>query len=285
MPDELEDGLRDSILAAAGASLGVGSQLDEDCPTFLHPESLAAEVRAEATRVDGPRIEQLVDALAARDQFISVVSRELRNSVAPMVLLADHFEQTTRGMADSKLPSRVATLRRQLHKFVATIDQIAEVAKLRDGEIELDIAHVDMAAEVADVAVRMREQAAAGGVDLVVEAGQPTHGWWDRARLRQIASHLVSNAIRYGGVGTVEVTVRHRGPDAELEVRDHGPGIGAAELATLFDRLDHPSPRTSGGFGMGLFVVKAVARAMGGGVSVDHAAGGGARFRVLLPRG
>ncbi|MBA3819158.1 MAG: HAMP domain-containing histidine kinase [Deltaproteobacteria bacterium] len=226
-----------------------------------------------------------MDALAARDQFISVVSRELRNSVAPMVLLADHFEQTTRGMADSKLPSRVATLRRQLHKFVATIDQIAEVAKLRDGEIELDIAHVDMAAEVADVAVRMREQAAAGGVDLVVEAGQPTHGWWDRARLRQIASHLVSNAIRYGGVGTVEVTVRHRGPDAELEVRDHGPGIGAAELATLFDRLDHPSPRTSGGFGMGLFVVKAVARAMGGGVSVDHAAGGGARFRVLLPRG
>jgi signal transduction histidine kinase len=101
----------------------------------------------------------------------------------------------------------------------------------------------------------------------------------------QIVTNLLTNAIRYTGGGTVEISVRERDNDAELVVRDHGPGIPPDQIDGLFDRFDHPRSRTSGGFGVGLFVVKAMCTAMHGRVSVHNALDGGACFSVLLPRG
>ncbi len=231
-------------------------------------------------------VQQLADALAARDNFIAAVSHELRNNVAPLILLAEQFEVLGAAMRPEQIATKTALLTRNLRKFVATVDRVTEVAQLRDGKLELELARCDFAAIVRDVVAQLARQAAAGGVELVAIVPSDVIGTWDRARLAQITTSFVTNAIRYGVGGEVEIALVQRGGDAvELSVRDHGPGISAAELPGIFDRFDHRRSRTSGGFGVGLFIAKTLAAAMGGAVHATNAAGGGARFSVVLPRG
>jgi signal transduction histidine kinase len=231
----------------------------------------------------------LTAALAGRDRFIGVVGHELRNSVAPMMLLADQL----RAMAEAPdapplLASRVTMLTRNLGKLVATIDRVAEVSALRRGTLTLAPTIVDLREVVTEVCRDAAREAAAGGVELVLGTGPTVEGSWDRDRLRQVVNNLVSNAIRYSGGGRVELDVLDRGTAGELIVRDHGPGLEPELLARLFEPfapLDRDRTRRSGGFGIGLWVVKTLCTAMQGLVTVENVSGGGARFCVVLPRG
>jgi len=251
-----------------------------------HAEPRAAVLRDATTTEARPQVHELTSALAARDSFIAQVGHELRNSVAPMLLLAEQFATLVNDpQAPPVMASRAAMLTRYLHKFVTTVDRVAEVGDLRRGRLHLEPSRIDLVEVVGDVCRETRREAEAGGTELVFETAGPVLGSWDRVRVKQIVSNLVSNAIRYGGGGgRVELAVRSRGGDAELVVRDHGPGIEPAALAHLFDRFDHDRPRRAGGFGIGLWVVKTLCNAMHGSVTADNGSGGGARFCVILPR-
>lgn len=232
------------------------------------------------------RIDELTTALAARDSFIGLVGHELRNAVAPMLLLAEQFAILAEDPNVSPmLTSRVAMLMRNLNKFVATVDRVAEVADLRRGRLQLDPAAVNLVEVVEEVCRDARREAAAGGAELVIDAPEPVTGRWDRARLRQIVTALVSNAIRYGGGGRIELAIGDRGGDAQLVVRDHGPGLEPATLPHLFERFDHERNRRGGGFGIGLWLVKTLCTAMHGSVTAENDTNGGACFCVVLPRG
>jgi len=237
---------------------------------------------AEVCSPELERVYALADALAARDNFITAISHELRNTVAPLILLAEQFEQLA--APDSPLTSKLVMLTRNLRKFVATVDRVTEVAQLREGNFTLDLAMVDLTAVVADTTLHLKQLAVAGGVELIVHAPGPVFGRWDRVRLAQIVSNLVTNAIRYGIGDEVEIAVSERSSEVELSVRDHGPGIAPDELPGIFDRFDHRRSRSAGGFGVGLFIVKTLAVAMGGRATAANALQGGARFSVVLPR-
>lgn len=231
------------------------------------------------------KIQELTTALAARDSFIALVGHELRNSVAPMVLLAEQFSTLAEDPRVSPIVvSRMALLTRNLNKFVATIDRVAEVADLRRGKLRLELSAVDLVDTVGDVCRDLRREATAGGAELSVIAPPQVIGLWDRIRLKQIISNLVSNAIRYGGGGSIDIHVSATARHAELIVRDHGPGIPPAVLPRLFDAFDHGHVGSSG-FGIGLWLVKTLCTAMAGSVTAANASTGGARFCVSLPRG
>jgi signal transduction histidine kinase len=233
-----------------------------------------------------PKVEELTSALAAHDSFLGTVAHELRNSIAPQLLLAETLTMAAPGpAAPDLLASRAAMLTRQINKLITTIDRVSEVADLRRGRIQLAPVPVELTAVVDEVCREARREAAAAGAELVAEAAGPVVGAWDRARLKQIIGNLVSNAIRYAGGGRIELTITERGDDAVLVVRDHGRGIDPGLLPALFDRLERDRPRTMGGFGIGLWVVKMLCQAMGGSVTADNVVSGGARFSVVLPRG
>ncbi|MDR2454541.1 MAG: HAMP domain-containing histidine kinase [Bifidobacteriaceae bacterium] len=110
----------------------------------------------------------------------------------------------------------------------------------------------------------------------------------DESALRRVVTNLVANAVRHTPAGTpIELAVGGARPGwAELEVRDHGPGIPQAKRAKVFDRfyrVDGSRSRDSGGAGLGLAIVAGLVRAHGGSVAVEDTPGGGATFRVLLP--
>jgi len=233
-----------------------------------------------------PQVQELTLALAARDRFLSLIGHELRNALAPMMLLAEQFGMLAEGsQPPGKVLSRVAMLTNNLNKLMATIGRIVEVADLRRGKVPLAPSATNLVDVVRDVCSEVAREAAAAGAALIIEANAPVVGQWDRARVKEIAANLVDNAIRYGGGGRVEIAVRNGDGDAELVVRDHGPGIDAALLPHLFDFFENTSRRRPGGLGLGLWVVQTLCTAMRGAVSVENCCDGGARFCVVLPRG
>lgn len=232
------------------------------------------------------QIHELTTAIAARDSFLAQIGHELRNSVAPMLLVAEQLSALAQDPeVGTKLVSRTAILTRHLNKFIATIDRVAQVADLRRGKLELAPDSIDLVEVVEEVCRDMQREAEAGGVMLVITAPGPVTGTWDRSRVKQIVANLVSNAIRYGGNGQVAIRVTDRVGDVELVIEDHGPGIDPVALPRLFDRFDHERSRRTGGFGIGLWVVNILCTAMGGSVTADNRTSGGARFCVVLPRG
>jgi two-component system OmpR family sensor kinase len=114
----------------------------------------------------------------------------------------------------------------------------------------------------------------------------------DEARLRQVLSNLVNNAITHTPAGTpvdVRLSRRDEGgqPLVVIEVSDQGPGLTAEQTERIFERFyraDAARSRENGGTGLGLAIVAALVAAHGGRVELDTAPGDGATFRVLLPQ-
>jgi two-component system, OmpR family, sensor kinase len=231
------------------------------------------------------RIHELAAALAARDRFIALVGHELRNALAPMVLLAEQFGMLAEGsQPPGKLLSRVAMLNGNLNKLISTIGRIVEVADLRRGKLQLEPTTANMVEVVEEVCREARAEAAAHGTQLVIDAAGPVVGRWDRVRVKQIAANLVSNAIRHGGGGRVDVAIHSSANDGALVVEDRGPGIDPDRLPHLFELADQDARRT-GGLGIGLWAVKTLCHAMRGSVTLENRTDGGTRVCVILPRG
>lgn len=146
---------------------------------------------------------------------------------------------------------------------------------------------IDLAALAADAV----EDARAADPDRRISLdlpGTPVVAVVDEARLRQVAGNLLSNALFHTPPGTpVTVRVAEEGPDAVLEVADQGPGLtpeAATKVFEPFFRSDPSRDRATGGAGLGLSIVSAIAEAHGGRVEVAATPGGGATFRVVIPR-
>lgn len=109
----------------------------------------------------------------------------------------------------------------------------------------------------------------------------------DEARLRQVVTNLIANAIRHTPTGTpIEIGIGDTGVQSILDVRDHGEGIADDQITKVFERFyrtDSSRKRDTGGSGLGLSIVAAIVAAHRGHVTVLPTEGGGATFRVSLP--
>jgi signal transduction histidine kinase len=130
----------------------------------------------------------------------------------------------------------------------------------------------------------MREEAARQQVLLNFDAAEHVIGVWDRSRLDQIVTNLVTNAIKYGPGKPVQVAVSRDVESAELRVRDHGIGIPAEQQERIFGKFERAaSQRNYGGLGLGLWITRELVELMHGSVRVESTEGEGATFIVSLP--
>ena len=108
----------------------------------------------------------------------------------------------------------------------------------------------------------------------------------DRAKLKQIVTNLLSNALKFGMGRPIELTARARDGHAQLAVKDQGMGISHENLERIFKPFERGvSVRHYGGLGLGLHIVKTLAEGLGGSVSVESEPGVGSTFTIQLPRG
>lgn len=157
------------------------------------------------------------------------------------------------------------------------------VSRLQADQVHLQLEDVDLAALTRDLVEHFREESAPS--PLLLQADSPILGRWDRTRLEQVITNLLSNAIRFGNRKPVELSVTSDDGFALLTVRDHGIGIAPDRLPHIFERFERAvSSREYGGLGLGLYIVHELVSALGGSVHVDSTPGVGTCVTVLLPR-
>jgi signal transduction histidine kinase len=139
---------------------------------------------------------------------------------------------------------------------------------------------VDLAEVVADVVDRLEPSERA----LMTVETERAVGRWDRLRLDQVVTNLVSNALKYGEGRPVEIAVTRRPDGARLAVTDHGIGIAPHHQARVFERFERAvTDRRFSGFGLGLWIASRIVEEFGGSMSLRSELGAGSTFMVDLP--
>ena len=237
------------------------------------------------------RLQELQQAVAARDEFIATVAHELRNPIAPLTLqLRLAIEKSERFAADGEsmsvewVQSQLRRIEQRLHRLLETLDRLLDVSRLSTGRIDLQPEPTNLAHAVREVISTLEAELAVARCSVTLTERGDTTGAWDRLRLEQICRNLLSNAIRFGAGRPIDVTVDADQDFVTLQVRDHGVGIEPDQQMRIFERFERGTEQRSGGFGIGLWVVKNICMAMGGTIAVESQIGEGARFTVMLPR-
>jgi PAS domain S-box-containing protein len=233
--------------------------------------------------------EELRQALQTRDEFLSIASHELKTPITSLQLQLELLRRSAaQPEPGAELPAAVrkraeAAMRpvARLHQLVGTL---LDVSRIRAGRLDLQRERVDLAALVQDLVGRAQEDAATVGCRLHVEVDGPLEGHWDRMRLEQVITNLLSNAFKYGAHRPVEVRVSRQDGQACLTVRDHGIGIPPEDHERIFQRYERAvSERHYGGFGLGLWIVRQILESLQGDIHVHSQPGQGATFTVRLP--
>jgi PAS domain S-box-containing protein len=232
--------------------------------------------------------EALHKAVAHRDDFLSVASHELRTPLTSLKLeLANLSRLAKRGEAAfaDRFKLKVDKLQTQAERLHRLIDELLDVSRISAGRLELSIEDVDLSQVAADVGQRFVAEAARVGSSLAVQVSGPVIGRWDRNRLEQVVTNLLSNALKYGDCKPVEIAVEMEDGRARLIVRDQGLGIAPHDQRRIFGRFERAaSSRNFGGIGLGLWIVHQIVDALGGSVWVESQLGAGSTFVVDLPR-
>ena len=216
-------------------------------------------------------------------QFVADASHELRTPIAAVSAYAELFERGAARNADD-LPRVMSGIRTETARMDRLVSDLLTLARLDEG-VPMEKAPVELVALASD-AVRT---ASAVGPEWPVRfwASHPVEVIGDRDRLRQVVDNLLANVRAHTPEGTTTtVRVNQVGDEAEIEVRDTGPGMPTEEARRVFERFYRADParaRTSGGSGLGLSIVSAIVAAHGGTVCAASSPGHGMAVTVRIP--
>ncbi len=229
------------------------------------------------------------EVVQQREQFVSIASHELKTPLTSvfgfMQLLQRQLSQPAPDY--ERFKRYVDRCQQQLDRLRALVEDLLVASRSRQGRLDLRPELCDLAALAEEVRERcghMPERTARHC--LVLEAPAPVEGTWDRDRLDQVLSNLVSNALKYSpDGGTVLVRVARYGDEAEVVISDAGLGIPADEQASLFQPFVRASTTHEqiNGTGLGLYIVRQIVEAHGGTVALESVMGEGTTVTLRLP--
>ncbi len=226
-----------------------------------------------------------VDAIHARDEFLSVASHELRNPLTALSLQIDMLLGLPVALPPEAIKAKLQRLARQAEQMSRMISEMLDVSRIAAGRLHLELEDVDLCEVVREVVDRYSADATRAGCDVTLTAPPSLRGRWDRTRLEQVATNLLSNALKFGAGKPVEVKLEQDGALGRLTVSDHGVGIAPEDVERIFQRYEQaPGSRRYGGLGLGLYIVRQIVDAHGGSIRVESQPGAGSTFTVELPR-
>jgi signal transduction histidine kinase len=250
---------------------------------------LAEELaRRMALSVDNAQLfQEAQEAIRARDDFLSVASHELKTPLTPLHLKLQMLQREARAggaIPAERVAATAAAADAQVRKLASLTAELLDVARIRAGRLQLSLEEVDLVALAREVVARHQPQAAQAGCTVEVDGPPSLTGTWDRMRLDQVVTNLLTNALKYGAGRPVSVRVEAVDGRARLSVQDAGIGVAPEDQARIFGRFERAvSERHYGGLGLGLFIARQIAEALGGSLQVSSVPGQGATFTVDLP--
>jgi signal transduction histidine kinase/DNA-binding response OmpR family regulator len=262
---------------------------DEGLSVYFHDitDRREVEVRREqllaaeqAARAEGERVAR------AKDEFLASLSHELRTPLAAILGWSRVLQQ--RSPDPSTLSRGIDAISRNAWAQSNLVNDLLDMSRIVSGKLRLNLERVDLRAIADAAADTARPAAQAKGVAIrVASDGSRAEILGDTMRLQQIASNLVTNALKFTPAGgTVSIATAVNGANAVFEVSDTGQGIAADFLPYVFDRFsqaDGSAARVHGGLGLGLSIVKNLVELHGGTVLARSAGDGkGATFSVAF---
>jgi heavy metal sensor kinase len=230
-------------------------------------------------------LERLQRGVEQERRFVSDASHELRTPLAVMRSEIDVSLSAPDLTPDAR--EVLESAREETERMAKIVGDLLTLARLDEGELPMRREPVDLTELAARVVSTMRPLADRAEVSLELAGGSGVVVDADPARIAEVVSNLVDNAVKYSGAGgSVRVITRRSGSSGELEVGDTGPGISAESLPHVFDRFFRADPsrsRDAGGSGLGLAICREIAEAHGGRVWATSEPGAGSGFFVALP--
>ncbi|NOK38871.1 histidine kinase [Corallococcus exercitus] len=229
---------------------------------------------------------ELLTAVRLRDDFLAIAGHELRTPLTALQLQLHSLMHLAQEKDDPHMQERLSRAQKQAQRLGTLTEQLLDVVRIGAGRLTLQVGECDLSALVQEVVERSAEAVTQSRCQLRVLVDQPVRGQWDGARLEQVVTNLLSNALKYGAGKPVEVMVKASRDRATLGVRDTGIGIPLDAQARIFDRFERAVSTTNyGGLGLGLWIARQVVEAHGGVIRVESEPGLGATFTVELPYG
>jgi len=224
-----------------------------------------------------------LNALLSRDQSFAAAAHELGNPLNALFLQV-HALIRTSGL-EPRTQARVFAMERLIKQLVDLNHRMLDTSRLSAGQFDLRLENVDLTSLVQDLLANSAEQLAWSRCPATFSSPGPVIGRWDRLRLEQVVSNLISNAMKYGFGQPISVSIEATADLAWLSVRDHGIGIAAKDQDRIFERFERAAQvGGSRSLGLGLWVVRQIVGALGGTIRVESSLGAGANFTVGLPR-
>ena len=221
-----------------------------------------------------------------KDDFVATVSHELRTPLTPIKGWAATMMQLGDRLDVAQREEGVKAILRHAERLEQLITNILEVTKIERGLLDRRDAEVDVACVVGKVVDDFRTAYSKRTIRYAT-TGSALSTRGDELWTEQIVTNLVSNALKYSPTAEpVDIGVSRTDDRIEVTVTDHGPGIPAHETERIFERFkrlgDHMT-RTTSGSGLGLYIARQLAHAVGGTLTVESTPGGGATFSLILP--
>ena len=226
---------------------------------------------------------QAEEAIRTRDELLSIAAHEIGGPISSMRLAIQILRDGT--PAPEVVPRTLEILDRSQRRVAALVEKLLDLGRIRAGSLKLELERTDLLEVVREVIARLEHEARRAGSTVSLLADGTVVGMWDPLRLDQVATNLLTNAIKFGGGLPIQVEVRGYLGQAALVVRDQGAGIPEAAQTRIFEAFQRgtTSPPCDG-LGLGLHIVRTIVQALGGTIAVSSHPGAGATFRVQLPQ-
>lgn len=229
------------------------------------------------------------EALGKRDEFLNIVSHELKTPITALRLQVQLRKRAiTKNNPWAFEPAQVRSLvdlsDKQVERLTRLVDEMLDLSRIDSGKLALSKSEGELGQIVKEVVEFMKLQYASSEVPLRIDATESVFGQWDHDRLEQVIINLLTNALKYGENTPVTVSVYREDSFGYVTVADQGPGISEENKKKIFQRYERGSATSSvSGLGLGLYISKQIIELHHGQIIIDSAPGAGAKFILKLP--
>jgi signal transduction histidine kinase len=224
--------------------------------------------------------------LLTRDDFLGIVSHDLRNLLGGIVMSAGLIsQQAQKGEQGKRTLEETARIQRYAARMNRLVGDLVDVASMDAGKLAVATAPGDCAALVDEAAEMFRSAASAKGISLHTQTAEGTlSAEFDHGRILQVLANLISNAIKFTpSGGSIHVRSERIGDDLRVCVSDTGSGIPVAMLEAVFERFWQVGKNDRRGVGLGLYISRCIVEAHGGRIWAESVEGEGSTFCFTLP--
>lgn len=232
---------------------------------------------------------KLEDALATKNEFISIASHELKTPLTALQLQVEMAKrvldmENSEGLSPEKVKAIIDRTHKDVLRLSRLVDDMLDVSRINTGKFNMSYEYFNL----EDYIEEFLERATTGLPNFTkltkISVNAPVIVRWDRFRIEQVILNLFTNAIRYGGNSAIHFTVTAGGGYAYIKVKDHGPGIPKKDHKKIFERYERVNhDRVKDGFGLGLYLCSEIIKNHQGLIKLESAVGEGATFELQIP--